>query len=212
MLMSSMSLREVNIRKRAKIGSGPIWALRERIIKAGRKTFLEVGGALIDIRDYRDSLLYKQFGTFDAYCKERWDLGHSHAYRLMDAVEIYRSLSPRGDNGRQISLPETEKQLRPLKRLTADLRDKAWWSAVESAGAAPVLARHVEREVRKLMGDRVKDPLNSKKAGPLFRRIAEADVENIRKLVAKIRKSVATGAMKRIPDYLDEIAALLPIS
>ena len=79
---------------------------RERIIQAGRKTFLEVGGALIDIRDYRDSLLYKQFGTFDAYCKERWDLGHSHAYRLMDAAAIYRSLSPRGDKGGQIGLPK----------------------------------------------------------------------------------------------------------
>ena len=185
---------------------------RERIIETGRKTFLEVGGALIDIRDYRDSLLYKQFGTFDAYCKERWDLGHSHAYRLMDAVEIYRSLSPRGDKSGQINLPETEKQLRPLKKLPHALRYKAWQNAVESAGAAPVLARHVEREVRKLMGDRVKDPPDSKKAGSRSHRIAAEDLEKILKVIAKIRKSLASGAMKRVPDYLDEVVALLPIS
>ena len=104
---------------------------REQIIEAGRKTFLDVGRALLEIRDYRGGVLYKRFGTFDAYCRERWDIGHSHAYRLMDAAEIYQSLSPRGDKAQQ--WPATEKQLRPLKKLPAKLRFKAWRNAVQAS-------------------------------------------------------------------------------
>lgn len=36
-------------------------AKREKMIEAGRKTFLEVGSALLEIRDYRGGLLYKRF-------------------------------------------------------------------------------------------------------------------------------------------------------
>jgi len=184
---------------------------REQIIEVGRRTFLEVGNALVDIRDHRGGLLYKRYGTFDAYCKERWDLGHSHAYRLMDAAEIYRSLSPRGDKSPEVILPETEKQLRPLKKLPAELRLKAWQNAVKVAGPAPVAARHVEKEVRNLFLEEGLTPAaKPKNTSQRSHRLAEHDVEKIRALLAKIRKSVAGGAAKRISDWVDEIAGLLP--
>jgi hypothetical protein len=183
---------------------------RERTIEVGRKTFLDVGGALVDIRDYRDGLLYKSYGTFDAYCKERWDLGHSHAYRLMDAAEIYRSLSPRGDKSPDLDLPETEKQLRSLKKLPAKLRLKAWQNAVKSAGPKTVAARYVETEVRKLLREADPPPTQPKSAAERFHRLANGDAEKIRTLLAKIRKAVASGTVKRIPDWLDEISSLLP--
>jgi hypothetical protein len=185
---------------------------REKIIEAGRKTFLEVGGALIDIHDYRSGLLYKRHGSFDAYCKQRWDLGRAHAYRLMEAAEIYAGMSPRGDitEGKTI-MPTTEKQLRPLKKLPPKLRLEAWKNAVTAAGPKPVAARHVETEVRKLMTEEGNKPAaKSNKTGPLFHRLAEGDAEKIRALLAKIRKSVASGVVKRIPDWLDEVNALLP--
>jgi hypothetical protein len=185
-------------------------AEREQIIEVGRKAFLEVGNALIEIRDYRKGLLYKRYGTFDAYCKERWDLGHSHAYRLMDAAEIYSGLSPRGDKNSEI-MPETEKQLRPLKKLPATLRCKAWQNAVKAAGPAPVLARHIERQVRLLLPKTAPaQPTQPKNTSQRFHRLSGNDVEKIRALIAKIQKSVASGVVKRIPDWLDEISALLP--
>ena len=186
---------------------------REQIIEAGRKTFLQVGKALLEIREYRNGLLYKRFGTFDAYCKERWDLGHSHAYRLMDAAEVYRSLSPRGDKAQEVELPVTEKQLRPLKRLPSKLRLRAWKNAIKAAGAAPVVARHVEREVRILIDEEgIQPPVEPETPTQKFRRLPESDVTQILSLLTMIRKSVARGAVKRIPDLLDEITRLLPSS
>ena len=42
----------------------------EQVIEKGLKTFVDVGNALLAIRDKR---LYRQgFGTFEDYCKDRW--------------------------------------------------------------------------------------------------------------------------------------------
>jgi len=55
---------------------------REEIIKRGRTTFLEVGRALLEIRNYRDEILYRdKYGTFEQYCRERWEFGRTYAYR-----------------------------------------------------------------------------------------------------------------------------------
>lgn len=125
---------------------------REKTIDTGRRTFLEVGQALIEIKEYRGGLLYKRYGTFDKYCQERWEFGRTYAFRLMDAAQIYREMLPRGntEGGNVLVLPTTEKQMRSLKKLpTAELRLNAWVSAVQTAGEHPVSTRDVEREVRR---------------------------------------------------------------
>jgi hypothetical protein len=50
------------------------------------QSFVEVGAALIEIRDaklYRDG-----FDTFDDYCSERWDFSRQRAYQLIDASAL----------------------------------------------------------------------------------------------------------------------------
>ena len=62
----------------------------EAIIEDGLQSFVEVGTALMQIRDgklYRDS-----HGTFEAYCKERWQLPRSHAYRFIDGAKVVRNV------------------------------------------------------------------------------------------------------------------------
>ena len=64
--------------------------LYESIIERGLKTFVEVGGALLAIRE---SKLYRQeYGTFEEYCQERWGLKERQAYRLMDASAVVAHL------------------------------------------------------------------------------------------------------------------------
>ena len=76
----------------------------EAVIERGMQTFVEVGEALMEIRDGR---LYKQdYGTFEAYCKERWGFSRGHGYRLIAAAE----LSPVGDIP-----PANERQARELR-------------------------------------------------------------------------------------------------
>jgi hypothetical protein len=119
-------------------------------------------------------------------------------------------LSPRGDKIEGNKLPVTEKQIRPLKKLPPELRLRAWRNAVRAAASAPVAARHVEKEVRILMkAEGIKPPTAPRKANLRSHRLAEGAAEQIRALLAKIRKSVASGAVKRIPALLNEIEGLL---
>jgi hypothetical protein len=100
----------------------------EDIIRKGQHTFVEVGRALMEIRDrglYRDVLGYE---TFEAYCKERWDMGRQYAYRMIASAETIKYLSPIGD-----IIPTTESQARPLTKLEPEQQKEAWQKAVETA-------------------------------------------------------------------------------
>lgn len=62
----------------------------ESTIDAGLRTFVDVGNALLEIRDSR---LYRQtFGTFEDYCRERWGFNSSRARQLIGAAETVRNL------------------------------------------------------------------------------------------------------------------------
>lgn len=111
----------------------------EKVIGRGWHTFLEVGRALNQVREgklYRES-----HPTFEAYCRERWQYGKAHAYRLIGSVEVVEDLSPIGD-GKQ---PINESQVRPLIALSKDERVKAWKTALDSAGTKPLTARLVQK-------------------------------------------------------------------
>lgn len=112
-------------------------AIHEATIERGLKTFVEVGNSLMAIRDSR---LYRaEYATFEEYCKARWGLKQSHAYRLMDAAAVVAILqsSPIGE------LPATESQARPLASLTPEEQITVWQTAVDTAPNGKVTAAHV---------------------------------------------------------------------
>ena len=84
----------------------------ETVIERGLQSFIEVGNALIEIREHN---LYKEAGysSFDAYCQARWDFKRAHAYRLMDAAHVAEIVSPIGDISH-------ESQARELAKLKDD--------------------------------------------------------------------------------------------
>ena len=58
----------------------------EKTIARGKKTFVEVGLALAEIRDLK---LYKhEHNSFEVYCREKWGWTRQHAYRLIEAAPI----------------------------------------------------------------------------------------------------------------------------
>lgn len=63
----------------------------------------------------RDSKLYRVYGTFEQYCRERWNITRIHAFRLIEASEVVKNVEmlPIGNN----ILPRTESQARPLTKL-----------------------------------------------------------------------------------------------
>jgi hypothetical protein len=112
----------------------------EATIAHGLMTFYEVGAALIAIKTQK---LYRaNYRTFEEYCAEKWHIGHSSAYRMIEAAEIRDNLSPIGDK-----LPENESQARALNGLEPDQQRQVWAKAVDTAPGGKVTAQHI-KEVR----------------------------------------------------------------
>jgi hypothetical protein len=102
----------------------------EKVIEKGLPTVLNVGWALLRIRD---TSKYRAAGydSFEQYCRRRWGWGRNHSRRLMAAVETAALMPPEAG----IPRPQTEAQLRPLTPLRhrPDLVQAAWAQAVEVA-------------------------------------------------------------------------------
>ncbi len=85
----------------------------ETVIERGQQTFVEVGNALMKIRDQR---LYREtYATFETYCRERWGWSRISAYRHIEAAEVVQML-PMGNT------PVTERVARELIPLSMDER------------------------------------------------------------------------------------------
>jgi hypothetical protein len=75
----------------------------------GQKAVYRTGMALAEIGD---SKLYREgFGTFEAYCKARWDMGRVHAFRMIESAKVHSDLLPVGN------VPSNKLQARPLTQL-----------------------------------------------------------------------------------------------
>jgi hypothetical protein len=61
----------------------------EKTIARGKKTFVEVGLALAEIRDLR--LYRREYSGFEEYCRKKWGWTKQHAYRLIEAAPVAKS-------------------------------------------------------------------------------------------------------------------------
>lgn len=130
----------------SRVESGEL-ARHEAVIEKGLTTFIDVGNALLAIKDgklYRDV-----FMTFEEYCSTRWNMHRSRAYRFIDAAEVVNNLrgqmSPIGD------IPRNEAQARPLAALPPADQPAAWEEAVEQSNGKPT-ARAVQEAVDRRLG------------------------------------------------------------
>lgn len=123
----------------------------EGVIEKGLASFVEVGNALMRIRDSR---LYRgTHETFEAYCAERWGMSDIHARRLVNAASVVETI-PIG-----MPKPANESQARPLTKLPPEEQAEAWQDAVETApkdddGEPIITAQHVENVVRERLPPR----------------------------------------------------------
>jgi hypothetical protein len=115
----------------------------ESVITKGLNNFIEVGEALLEIRDSR---LYRiEHGTFEEYCKSKWGMSKRHCDRLISSTEATKNLGPGGPT------PTTERQARPLTKLPAEKQPEAWQKAVDSADGKQPTAKQVEAAVTEII-------------------------------------------------------------
>lgn len=115
----------------------------ESRIEAGLNTFIDVGNALLEIRD--EKLYRLDYGTFEEYCQERWGFNDRRARQLISAAETVATLK----SGTVVPLliPTTERIVRPLTKLEPEEQPIVWRRAVESAPNGKVTAAHVQTVV-----------------------------------------------------------------
>jgi len=133
----------------------------EITIERGLKTFVDVGSALLAIRDKR---LYRaRYGTFEDYCQERWGMVASRARQLIGAAQTVTNVTQSVDC--TIS-PANEAQARPLTRLEPEQQREAWQRAVETAPNGRVTGAHVQRVVDEMIQPE-KEPEGELVRGPI---------------------------------------------
>lgn len=107
----------------------PVLAELEALIQGGLRTFIEVGRALLEIRDRR---LYRDAGytEFDTYCRQRWGWTEGYATRNIQAAQPTEASS-------LISVPSHMTSSGSSPALALSFRG----SAREGSSRAPGLAR-----------------------------------------------------------------------
>jgi hypothetical protein len=116
-------------------------------IQRGFATFIEVGEALMEIRDSR--LYRSEYVTFEDYCRKQWKMSRPRVYQLIGATKVTTRLSTMVDK-----TPTFERQVRPLTKLPVDEQPAIWNRAVEIAEGKQPTAKQVEQAVIEKVRDR----------------------------------------------------------
>jgi hypothetical protein len=117
----------------------------EGVIARGVTSFVEVGAALLKIRD--EALFRQTHDTFEAYCRERWNMIPSRVSQVISAARVAGELKNFNLN---------EEQARALKDVEPEMRADVVEEAVRTAparrdDARPKLtARHIRETARRV--------------------------------------------------------------
>ena len=142
--------------------------LEEKIFEAVKRSFIEVGELLAEVKDRK---LYKSSHlTFAEYSRDVLDLAKQVAYNHLKAFYVVKNLSENADadDGEKVNhglllLPQNERQARALVGLTPEEQRQVWKEAVETAPEGKVTAAHVRKTVRQLKGNRVVETIQKTK-------------------------------------------------
>ena len=187
----------------------------ETLVEQGLKAFYVAGCALRRIKE--EKFYLTTHNTFQAYCKDRFNLERAQRGRLIraaKAIDNLKSAIPeKAPNGSLLSIfPSSERQARPLtsKGMTPEMQVVAWRMAVNNADGKPVTAKIVQEAVRQVKGETRKEiaarlrepPKELDDAPPPFLGAARA----LRKQVAKqIENDFADVPLKLILETLDAL-------
>lgn len=169
----------------------------ESTIRNGLHHLVQVAQSLQVIRDQR---LYRiAHKTFEEYCAEKWAIGRSYAYRLIDCAVVLDDLSTVPDK----QLPTTESQIRELKRVSSDIRPQVWERVIAASADQPVTARRIRDVVLEFKGKEVLAN-NGRKNYRNLRATLRETIETIKELRGSLG---ANGDVSTICRGLDQIEA-----
>lgn len=118
----------------------------EQVIERGLATFVDVGQALMRIRDSR---LYRdRYPSFEAYCRDRWGMDRISAHRHIEAASVVLSIDNTLDVPAPVNIGQA-RELAPLRsnpeKMAAALHEAHTTAAAEGRA---VTARDIRAAVR----------------------------------------------------------------
>ena len=148
----------------------------ENAIRDGMES---VEAAMSALKETRDNRLYRQeYKTFEAYCRNRWNMGANYAHKMISALEV-----------KDVVPVKNERQARELSTLDAEERVEVWDRAAEDAGGEDkITAKVLSEAVKKFKRDR--DP---ESVGPTTEGFDKVD-EAFRKLKVETKALFETDA------------------
>ncbi|PLX49148.1 MAG: hypothetical protein C0613_08480 [Desulfobulbaceae bacterium] len=173
----------------------------QKIIHEDMRAFLRVGDALKEIHDRK---LYREtWRTFEAYCKDVYDLGRSTAYQYIGAYEVVENVRSCGhfddhdaNGGPVIDLvPMNEAQCRPMASLQPDQQREVWRAVLQNLepGKKPT-ASMVKKITKKYVGETTKSKVhNARKSVSEGREISGPLQKAFDVFLEEVEKEVAVG-------------------
>ncbi len=124
---------------------------RHRLELKVERAFREAGSALQSLRDKK---LYRStHKTFEAYCRERFGYSRDAAYLKIAAATVYDNIQKYlPTNGRQISMPTNERQLRDIAKANfePEVQATAWIQTLQETDGRQPTGREVKSIVERL--------------------------------------------------------------
>jgi hypothetical protein len=123
----------------------------EKLIDRGQKTFVEVGNALLRIRD--DKLYRESSETFTDYCTQVWGFSKQRASQLIEAAKIEKECQP------VVDVPN-ERVARAIKDVPADSRQEVVEVATGKAKGKPLTTASIRKAVSEVLEGKPEESAN----------------------------------------------------
>ena len=169
----------------------------ETKVKRGMTGFLEVGRALLEIRDAK---LYREnHATFEAYLADRWDLSTSRAYELIGAHQVVKNLSAICGQ-----TPKNESQVRILTGLEPDVQRQVWLEAERTAPNGKITGKLIADIARRIL-ERIQGKSPTKTAPRTdYQQVLDQVKRTLKNLDAEARARVLVKIQAAIQEVLNE--------
>jgi hypothetical protein len=175
----------------------------EAIIARSMESFLDVGNALVRIRD--DKQYLGPYKTFEEYCQRRWGFSRPRAYQYIESAGVVGDLStivdiaPNSSGKTPIPAPSNEAQARVIAEASDDaqVRKRIWREAVviapkDADGNPNITASVVKKAANKIVPPKPKKPAKAKAPKPVTP--GEYDDGVIDDLIGKLSRCIEARA------------------
>ncbi len=172
--------------------------VREQIIRLALKSSIAAARALYEIHTHKEGALWrKNYPSFEAYCRVRWNYGKSHAYRLRDCGELIHRLESSGTR----RFPISEGQIRPLLQLPPENRVDCWRGISADHNPDNLTAKIISDEVGSFAASQCIDIGRRRRSEP-SQRVVKV-LEQLKKVVSGMKRSEDIGRLiNQINDLL----------